>query len=300
MTTTLKRQRQKTTTLLMAIIILVGLVASTNTTYHTKTNPHPDNSLAINEAETKVAPPRVEEDKGRRKLAFGDSTMALADSKREVSANTCIHEKGTWVSRLGGITNLSCSGSTIKEAIKEAEKTEYLTEKTAQVFITTSSNDYLYGAKQKDIDKDLEQLFTTIREKSQGVHIIVVGYTKVKTDRKCMGREEITRAQEINNQHKKANSSLKKALSDKDTYIDIYNIDYDICNKKTTMVRLPETTKGSNWHTTGVGHKIISEKIIHDLTKKKQSDKNKSERENNTQTTKETKNDQPQRTSNLP
>lgn len=210
-------------------------------------------------------------------VAIGDSTMALSqgvedEDQENVSPNhhttlPCLRESDTWVSMLKDKTiSLACPGATTKDAIDIAKNTLVLGERTKRVYVSIGSNDFKAKRTVEEITDGTQRLIDIIRQRSPESEIVFVGYTLVPLG-KCMNKNESLRARLLNSRHYKADETMKEIMSKTPNayYVDVSELDYNICDKSQAMVRLPGTTHGALWHTTLIGHEKIAAKVNEEI-----------------------------------
>lgn len=196
-------------------------------------------------------------------VAFGDSTMSLADGDK-ISRKGCIQEKNNWVDRLPDVVNLSCPGNSIYDTFSIIKDSNALKENPRRVLVSIGTNTLRNKGMDADISEYVQLIVDRIRSVDEDVEIVFVGYLSVPYNAKCLKKEDKDAAKLVDEIHHKANSALKKvAKKNGIRFIDMSDLKYNICDPKKTFIRLPNTTKGTNWHTTSVGHDVIAKRIAY-------------------------------------
>jgi len=193
-------------------------------------------------------------------IAFGDSTMSLASGKK-IDDRPCRQEKNTWVELLG-VDNYSCPGNSIYDTFDIIDHNDELKNNPDKVFLTIGTNTLRHKGIDKKIGDYIQKIIDRIYHYSPHSEIIIVGYLPVYYGGGCLNKKQQHTAKYISNLHNRTNDILKKVSHDNNIqFIDLSDINYTICNVDDTFIRVPGTTKGSNWHTTDKGHRKIAEKI---------------------------------------
>lgn len=198
-------------------------------------------------------------------VALGDSTMALADGVNANSKAPCHQEASTWVDMLGQkIANLACPGASVTDMIAQVETSGAIGGTTKRVFITVGTNGYRRKNSVADMTNKVQKLVDEVRNRAPKSEIIFVGYTPIRYDThgECMSKSYEKQARNYDIYHQMGNYSMKQvAASNRLHFIPIDDIEYDICDKKNTIVWLPEQ-KGTAWHTTSYGHMLIAHRVF--------------------------------------
>ena len=195
-------------------------------------------------------------------IAFGDSTMSLSDGNK-ISKKGCTQEKNNWVDRLPDVVNLSCPGNSIYDTFSIVDDSNALRENPLRVFISIGTNTLRNKGMDTDIEEYLQLIVDKIRSIDSNTDIVFVGYLSIPYNSKCLNKSDKNTAKLVHSIHVKTNSALKKvALKNHIKFVDVSDFKYNICDTRKTFVRLPNTTKGTDWHTTSIGHEAIAERII--------------------------------------
>lgn len=204
--------------------------------------------------------------RSQKVVAVGDSTMSLSDGIRKKSQSPCKQEEATWVDMLGqNIANISCPGANVSDMVKEVRSSGAIGKNTKRVFISVGTNGYRRGYSTAHMTAMVEKLVREIEKKSPQAEIIFVGYTPVNYNDTCFKKGFMKEARLYDIYHQLANYSMRQVAFSHDLYfIDIDDMDYDICNNDDTILRLP-SQEGTPWHTTSYGHMRIAQRVFDEV-----------------------------------
>ena len=204
--------------------------------------------------------------RSQKVVAVGDSTMSLSDGVRKKSKSPCKQEEATWVDMLGqNIANISCPGANVSDMLKEVRSSGAIGKNTKRVFISVGTNGYRRGYSTAHMTAMVEKLVREIEKKSPQAEIIFVGYTPVSYNDTCFKKGFMKEARLYDIYHQLANYSMRQVAFSHDLYfIDIDDMDYDICNNDDTILRLP-SQEGTPWHTTSYGHMRIAQRVFDEV-----------------------------------
>ena len=204
--------------------------------------------------------------RSQKVVAVGDSTMSLSDGVRKKSQSPCKQEEATWVDMLGqNVANISCPGANVSDMVKEVRSSGAIGKNTKRVFISVGTNGYRRGYSTAHMTAMVEKLVREIEKKSPQAEIIFVGYTPVSYNDTCFKKGFMKEARLYDIYHQLANYSMRQVAFSHDLYfIDIDDMDYDICNNDDTILRLP-SQEGTPWHTTSYGHMRIAQRVFDEV-----------------------------------
>lgn len=199
-------------------------------------------------------------------VAVGDSTMSLSDGVKKKSKSPCKQDEATWVDMLGqNVANISCPGANVSDMLKEVRSSGAIGKNTRRVFISVGTNGYRLGYSTAHMTAMMERLVRAIEKKSPKAEIVFVGYTPVSYNDSCFKKGFMKEARLYDIYHQLANYSMKQvAFSHELYFIDIDDMDYDICNNDDTVLRLP-SQEGTPWHTTSYGHMRIAQRVFDEV-----------------------------------
>lgn len=196
-------------------------------------------------------------------VAFGDSTMSLSDGNK-ISRKGCIQEKNNWVDRLPDVVNLSCPGNSIYDTFSIIKDSNALKENPRRVLVSIGTNTLRNKGMNTNIEEYIQLIVDHIHSVDENIEIVFVGYLSVPYYSKCLKKEDKNAARTVNDLHDRANDALKKvARKNNIRFISVSDFKYNICDPKKTFIRLPHTTKGTDWHTTSIGHEVIAQRIAY-------------------------------------
>lgn len=204
--------------------------------------------------------------RSQKVVAVGDSTMSLSDGVRKKSKSPCKQDEATWVDMLGqNIANISCPGANVSDMLKEVRSSGAIGKNTKRVFISVGTNGYRRGYSTAHMTTMVQKLVSEIEKKSPQAEIIFVGYTPVNYNDTCFKKGFMKEARLYDIYHQLANYSMRQVAFSHDLYfIDIDDMDYDICNNDDTILRLP-SQEGTPWHTTSYGHMRIAQRVFDEV-----------------------------------
>ena len=204
--------------------------------------------------------------RSQKVVAVGDSTMSLSDGIRKKSQSPCKQEEATWVDMLGqNVANISCPGANVSDMVKEVRSSGAIGKNTKRVFISVGTNGYRRGYSTAHMTAMVQKLVREIEKKSPQAEIIFVGYTPVSYNDTCFKKGFMKEARLYDIYHQLANYSMRQVAFSHDLYfIDIDDMDYDICNNDDTILRLP-SQEGTPWHTTSYGHMRIAQRVFDEV-----------------------------------
>lgn len=194
-------------------------------------------------------------------VAFGDSTMSLADGVRIEDAG-CMQEENNWVDRLPDVINMSCPGADVTRTIKIIKESTALRENPKKVLVSIGTNTMRKLGKDVELEKYVQYVVNHIRNISPESEIVFVGYLKVFSDVECLNDAEKKVAKYTDDLHIRSDEALKKVAGENNIeFVPMDDLTYDMCDSENTFVRIPNTTKGTNWHTTSKGHEAIAQRL---------------------------------------
>lgn len=201
--------------------------------------------------------------RSQKVVAVGDSTMSLSDGVEKKTSSSCKQEEATWVDMLGqDIANISCPGANVSDMLKEVRSSGAIGKNTKRVYISIGTNGYRKGYSTSYMTNMMQKLVREIQKKSTDAEIIFVGYTPVNYNTVCFQKGFMKDARLYDIYHQLANYSMRQIASINDLYfIDIDDFEYDICDTRNTILRLP-SQDGTPWHTTSYGHMRIAQRVF--------------------------------------
>lgn len=203
--------------------------------------------------------------------AFGDSTVSLSDGVVVETRNGCNIEEGAWPSLLGGkMINLSCPGNDIKETIDIVRHSDIGVTHPDYIFLTVGSNQMRNDNSLSVSRQDLQSLVELIQGMTPDTRIYFVGYLHLDNYADCImdtnNKSHIDYSAYLDTLHDRADNAMREvARRTGIEFINTRDLDYDVCSD-TSYIRLPWVEGGASWHTTGLGHIAIADRILKNIS----------------------------------